>query len=587
MTRKLGCLLVVLLAWESAHAANPGVIAGYVKDSSGAPQMGAVVEVFVSAAKVGTTVFTDSRGYYEAANLPAGTYQVKATAMSFLPTLRENVVLHSHARAIVNLTLNTLADALKMIPARRGPNEEPDDWHWTMRSAANRPVLRVLEKDKDQDKDKDAKDNDGELEQSGSLIVVSQHNNERGGDRSMKGSVSFIAGPEAGGFGGTGDMTTSFALEKSLFSSGTLSFNGNIGASAGDPTGVLRASYAHDFGDSSRPIFTITYRHFAAPGAAVLNSPYSAVEMSSSDSMTIGSFIDLSYGADLQSMQFAERVTAIKPHGSVDVHLGPNMVVEYRYATSEPDTRATKGFDTAPADLSESGPRMALTNGNPEVERAAHHEVSVSRRMGDTKVQLAAFVDRVHNLVLTGAGDPTSYSDDVLPDVYSGTFSYGYAPGVSSAGARVVVQRKISEDLTATVDYSTGQAISAGDTTTAWQALAQRLGVARQHSVGAKLYGVIPGSGTRLIASYKWTSGNALSTVDAFNASPGQIDPYLSLFIRQPLPCGSFMAGKMDALLDVRNLLAQGYVPVMGQDGRTVYMVQSARALRGGLAFTF
>jgi hypothetical protein len=230
---------------------------------------------------------------------------------------------------------------------------------------------------------------------------------------------------------------------------------------------------------------------------------------------------------------------------------------------------------------------MALTNGNPEVERAAHHEISVSRRMGDTKVQLAAFVDRVHNLVLTGAGDPTSYSDDVLPDVYSGTFSYGYAPGVSSAGARVVVQRKISEDLTATVDYSTGQAISAGDTTTAWQALAQSLGVARQHSVGAKLYGVIPGSGTRLIASYKWTSGNALSTVDAFNASPGQIDPYLSLFIRQPLPCGSFMAGKMDALLDVRNLLAQGYVPVMGQDGRTVYMVQSARALRGGLAFTF
>jgi len=43
----------------------------------------------------------------------------------------------------------------------------------------------------------------------------------------------------------------------------------------------------------------------------------------------------------------------------------------------------------------------------------------------------------------------------------------------------------------------------------------------------------------------------------------------------------------MDALLDLRNMLAQGYVPVMGQVGRTVYMVQSARSLRGGLAFTF
>jgi hypothetical protein len=43
----------------------------------------------------------------------------------------------------------------------------------------------------------------------------------------------------------------------------------------------------------------------------------------------------------------------------------------------------------------------------------------------------------------------------------------------------------------------------------------------------------------------------------------------------------------MDALLDLRNLLAQGYMPVVGQDGRTVYMVQSARALRGGVSFTF
>jgi len=573
MTRKLGCLLVVLMAWAPAQAGSNGAIAGYVKDASGAPQMGAVVEIFVSAAKVGTTVFTDSRGYYTAPSLPAGTYQVKVTAASFLPSLRENVVLRSGARLIVNLTLNTLADALKLVPTRRSVTDEPDDWHWTLRSAGNRPVLRVLEKDKDS-------------ESPNSLVVVSQVGSERGENRPVKASVAFIAGAEAGGFGGAGDMTTAFALQKSLFSSGTLSFNGNIGASAGDATGVLRASYAHDFGDSSRPTFTVTYRHFAAPGAAVQNSPYSAIEMSSSDSMSVAGFIDVNYGADLQSMEFANRVTAIRPHGSVDVHLSPDMVVEYRYATSEPDTRAAKGFDTAPADLSESGPRMALTNGNPEVERAAHHEVSVSRRMGATKVQLAGFLDRVHSLVLTGAGDPTSYSDDVLPDVYSGTFSYGYAPGVSAAGIRAVVQHKITEDLTATADYSTGQVVSA-DAPMNWQALAQGLTTSRQHSVGAKLYGYIPSSGTRWIASYKWTSGNALSAVDAFNASPGQMDPYLSLFIRQPLPGTSFIPGRMDALLDIRNLLAQGYLPVMGQDGRTVYMVQSARSLRGGLAFTF
>ncbi len=46
-------------------------------------------------------------------------------------------------------------------------------------------------------------------------------------------------------------------------------------------------------------------------------------------------------------------------------------------------------------------------------------------------------------------------------------------------------------------------------------------------------------------------------------------------------------AGHMEFILDVRNLLAQGYVPVMGQDRHTLYLVQSARSARGGVAFSF
>jgi len=222
----------------------------------------------------------------------------------------------------------------------------------------------------------------------------------------------------------------------------------------------------------------------------------------------------------------------------------------------------------------------------PDVERARHQEVSVSRRMGKTSVQLAAYTDRVTNLVLTGAGDPTSYSDDVLPDVYSGTFSYALNGALSTTGMRLVIERKISDDLSATFDYSNGGAVTAEALTT-WQNLAQALGQSRQQSLASKVSGYVPASGTRWIASYKWTSGNTLSTVDAFNASPGQADPYLSIFIRQPLPGSSLIPGKMDALLDLRNLLAQGYLPVAGQDGRNVYMVQSARSMRGGLAFTF
>jgi len=571
MTRKLGCWLLIGMMTAPAFAARVGVISGYVRDTSGIPQMGAVVEIFTSATSVPTTVFTDSQGHYSAENLPPGKYQVKVSANSFLPSLRENVKVNSGAHVLIDMTLNTLVDALKLLPPRRSNVTEPDDWHWTLRSNANRPVLRVVEEDK----------ND-----KGMVVVSRNVNPEQQGGRNLQAKVAFLAGSEADGFGSAGDVTTAFALQKSMFSSGTLSFRGNIGATSGDPTGVLHASYAHDFGDNSRPTVTLTYRHFATPGVAVENSPYSAMEINSSDSMSVAGMIDLQYGADLQSLDFARRVTAARPYGAVQVHLSPDLVVEYRYATSEPDTRGAKGFDSAPADLSESGPRMALLNGAPEVERAHHQEIAVSRRMGDTSVQVAYYMDHVSNLVLTGAGDPVSYSDDVLPDVYSGTFSYAFNGTLNSSGARVVVERKISDDLSATVDYSAGGAIAA-DSPVTWQTLSEKLAAGRQQSVAAKVSGYVPHAGTRWITSYKWTSGNAVSVVDAFNASPGQADPYLSIFIRQPLPGTGFIPGKMDALLDIRNLLAQGYLPAIGPDGRPVYLMQAARSLRGGLAFTF
>src|SRR5262249_20883853 len=134
------------------------------------------------------------------------------TAVSFLPSLRENVIVKSGAHLVINLTVNTLADALKLMPARRSETDAPDDWHWTLRSTANRPILRVLEKDKDSS-------------DSAGMVVVSHNSPERGDDRPVKASVAFMAGAEAGGFGSAGDVTTAFALEKSLFSSGTLSFN--------------------------------------------------------------------------------------------------------------------------------------------------------------------------------------------------------------------------------------------------------------------------------------------------------------------------------------------------------------------------
>jgi hypothetical protein len=291
------------------------------------------------------------------------------------------------------------------------------------------------------------------------------------------------------------------------------------------------------------------------------------------------------------------RVNAFKPFGSADLHITPNTVLEYQYASSVPNmglqdrlADGGAGLDSVSSDLSQTAPRMSITGFSPAVERARHQEVSVSQRIGKNSMQVAFFSDSMIDPVLTGVGEMTpgemtAESGEVLPDVYSGTFSY-QGNDFTTRGMRVVLQRKLYSDLTATLDYSYGGVLDLSRPDVQLQDAREWIHAERRQSMAAKFSGTLPKAKTRWIASYRYTGGRTLTPVDLFNTSAGQSDPYLNLCIRQPIPA-SFLAGHMEILMDLRNLLAQGYVPVMGQDGHTVYLVQSARSARGGVAFSF
>jgi hypothetical protein len=151
----------------------------------------------------------------------------------------------------------------------------------------------------------------------------------------------------------------------------------------------------------------------------------------------------------------------------------------------------------------------------------------------------------------------------------------------------MVLERKLASDLTATLDYSCGGVLDLAKPDVELQEARQWITTQRRHAIAAKLSGTVPGTHTHWITSYRWVNGSALTPVDMFNSSPGQSDPFLNVFIRQPIPTLGFLPAHMEALVDLHNLLAQGYVPVMGQDGQTVYLVQSARSIRGGVTITF
>jgi carboxypeptidase family protein len=551
---KLGTwVVVVVLAIPVCAADRPGAISGYVRNVAGTPQMGAVVQI-LGAAHYTLTVFTDAAGYYTATGLLPGSYTVKVSAPSFLPAMREKLGLRPGGSLNVNVTLSTLLGMMQLGPVRTLPDE--DDWKWTLRSVANRPILRVFD------------DPAATAEKQGP---------------EMRGSLSFLAGSEAGGYGTGSDMSTGFTLERSIFSDGRLALSGNVAYGSTVPAAVIRSSYSHRMLDGSTPTIGLTIRRFAPVDPNLHNAALQAIAVSAGDDFSVGDVLELKFGSELQTIQFLGHVNAFRPYGSADLHLSPDTVVEYSYTTSRPDARTEKGFDSAPADLSETDPRVSLVNFASRIESAHHQEVSVSHRMGKNNVQFAAYSDRINNTVLTGTGDVNSAGGFLLPDISSGTFSYA-GPNFNTSGMRVVLQHKFASDLTATVDYAFGGVLDLSRPDASLQQAHQWISTQRRQAIATKLSGTVSRTRTRWIASYRWINGSELTPVDLFNASAGQSEPFLNIFIRQPIP--SF-GGHMEALIDVRNLLAQGYVPVLGQDGRTLYLVDSARSVRGGVAFNF
>src|SRR5579884_2802221 len=135
MLRKLGFAVMVLgLAIPAFAAGRPGSISGFVRDASGVPQMGALVEILQPASQA-LQVFTDEKGHYTIAGLLPGNYTVKVSMPSFMPALKERIGIRAGSTQLLNFTLTTIFDVLQLVPGN--PSVEEDEWKWTLRSVAN------------------------------------------------------------------------------------------------------------------------------------------------------------------------------------------------------------------------------------------------------------------------------------------------------------------------------------------------------------------------------------------------------------------------------------------------------------------
>ncbi len=563
--------------------AAESAVAGTVRDTHGTPQMGALVQVISLQAVAGDavvagTAFTDMHGHYSIPSIGPGKYQLKATAALFLPAMRDNLQLRPGAQTVVNLTLSTLFEAVQWLPAQKRKADEPDDdWKWTLRSAENRPILRMLE--------------------DGPLVMVSTSDNSKS-KPSLRARVAVQNGD--GGFG-DGGLHNAFTVDRVLADGSGVILRADLGSPETSyplaPSADFTAGYERKMNAMTTMRSVVSYQsHPEIVGGGGMPG-LRALTMQSAEQTALGELLAVEYGSELTGVSLEGSMAAmVRPFARVTARPTDHVLLTYRVATAR-DLQGWEDMDAVQPELPVAvlrhspGGRTAM-----QMEQGVHQEASVGIKTGRGLLQAAYYHDNVGQTMLQGGGSPgwqQIAAGNVLADPTTGTFRM-LGPGYNTGGVRVMATEPLTSTIWAVVEISTGQALAMQASSAmegvaaapgALQAAAAMLRDEQAETAMIALRGLVLHSRTQVRASYRWQPASTVTAVDSYNAFSDQ--PYFSFYMRQPLHLGHVIPNGVEALVDVTNLLAQGYHPVLSSDGRTLFFAQSPRTLQGGLSFTF
>lgn len=545
-------------------------VSGVVRDADGVAQMGALVQVISADSELVGTAFTDLHGRYLITQLLPGRYQVRASAALFVPTTRGDLRLRAGARTVVNLTLNTIFATSTWLPAERRKADEPgDDWKWTLRSAVNRPILRMVE--------------------DGNVMTVSSSATESNPPSSR---VRAAVSSGDGGFadGGIHNVVT---VDRVLDDGSGMIMRADLGAFpgpwSGSPSMDIASGFERRLGFAGSSRLVASYQshpEMAGTGNAL---GLQAFQLASAEKMQIGDFADVEAGGVVYVVHTAGYAIASRPFLKVTTHPSENWTVGYRMATS-PNLQSYAGLNTVQQEL----PVGAMSQGRMRTAGGMHQEFAIGRKFGPGLVQLAYYLDSLDRVIVSGGGqlrpddiaDAEQATDGLVADQATGSFRVLNA-GYKTQGMNASLSEPITPNMWVALEYSTGAALTARDedTLVTLRNMASQLTPLTSQTATIAVKGNMVRTGTRVRASYRWQPARMVTAVDPYAAFSDQA--YLSCYLRQAIRLGNMLPPGLDATVEVTNLLAQGYRPFLSADGKTLFLAQSPRAIQGGLAFTF
>jgi hypothetical protein len=378
--------------------------------------------------------------------------------------------------------------------------------------------------------------------------------------------------------------------------------SGNVGygSQTGVPAAAFRTTYSRAIMGGS-PQVSLTMRQLFLPGrlATAMSGAENALPMlrtfsgSFDDHTRLSDDITLRYGVTMDMVTFLDRLNYISPYARLTYDLGDGAELDVTFTSgnARPElARAPSDDADLQSDVTALGlfPRISVRNARTRVQRGDEYEATYSRKVGSRTYSVTLDHESVTNAALNLVGPEGGISGvDILPDVFSNS-SILDAGNFQSWGFTGAVTQNLGDHVAVTVMYGSEGALTVDNRAMAAgspEDLRAMLHEAQRRVATSRVAATVPWTRTHVVASYQWA-------VDDRWATPGNIYstqlnrpmPGLNLSVRQPLPG---FARRVEATADLRNMLAQGYLPVGMAGGQRLTLVDTPRTLRGGLAFIF
>ena len=582
----VGLVATALIPVSPLMAGSPvrlaGQLSGLVTDNSGRPQSGAQVLLLNRQDKVLQRAGTDLGGNFSFDDLLPDLYSVRVTFATFVPAIKEFVSVKAGMRSLLEVNLSRVFSSVQLVSTIPTPGGlMSDDWKWTLRADSSlRPILRYLP--------------ELNAQRDSNLARTGIFSDSRGMVR-----ISASDGAQSVGATGEADLGTQFAFATSVYGGNHLKFSGNVGyaSASGAPAAAIRTTFQRDIAGTS-PAVSVTMRQIYLPFHNQTSDntlpALRSIAVSFADKTELSDSLSVEYGAQIDMVSFLDRLHYFSPYARLNYAL-PRGTLDLTYTSG--NARPELGLDQSDqnADLQRDLtalsliPRVTLANGRTRLQRGDDYEVGLTERFGSREFRVAVYNESVSNNTLTVAHpDSGLFPGDLIPDLFS-TSALFNTGRFESTGYTASVTQNLGDNYKVTATWGTMgvMARNSNALVSAADDLRQIMQSEQRPAVTLRASGTVHQTGTRFVASYQWADYSSALPGPQFLTQSTHPGPGLNFMVRQQIPSIPGVPWRIEASAEMRNLLAQGYLPVNMTGGRQLLLLNTPRSVRGGLAFVF